>query len=156
MQNSIWISKAHWHLYELPCVKVQQLYVYPTERASASCLTTYRNYFPKRHQFIFITKTEHVLCEVWCEFIYIVYAYFRQCHGLHRGDSAVFPRPVLVGFLVNNVALGQDFSPSTSVFLCQCHSNVALYSSIYHGHHPHPQSILTVRCVVDWTHRSWG
>ena len=53
------------------------------------------------------------------------------------------PRPVLVGFVVDKVALGQVFSPSTSVFPSHSHSTSAVYSFInYHF------IMLEIDCIV--------
>jgi hypothetical protein len=42
------------------------------------------------------------------------------------------PKPVNVGFVVDEVALEEGFSPSTSVFTSQCHSTDVPYSFTYH------------------------
>jgi hypothetical protein len=56
-----------------------------------------------------------------------------------------------VGFFVDKVALGQVFSPSTSVFPCQFHSTSAPLhgknEKINHLHHRVAQEALTLRCV---------
>jgi hypothetical protein len=49
----------------------------------------------------------------------------RLAAGLPPRRPGFHPGSVHVGFVVNKVALGQVFSPSTSVFPCQFHSTGA-------------------------------
>jgi hypothetical protein len=50
--------------------------------------------------------------------------------GLSPRRSGFAPGSIHVGFVVDKVALGQVFSPSSSVFPCQYHSTVALQTHI--------------------------
>jgi hypothetical protein len=54
-----------------------------------------------------------------------------KCLVSGRRRPGFNPRSVHVGFVVDKVALGQDFSPSASVFPCQYHAINAPYSFIH-------------------------
>ena len=52
--------------------------------------------------------------------------------GLSPRRSRFSPKAVYVGFLVDSVASGIDFSPNLSIFLCQRDSTNATYSYLIH------------------------
>jgi hypothetical protein len=87
---------------------------------------------------LFTTTCEVILkLNVWCWFLrYIEGASWRRrlVAGLTPRRPGFTPWSVLVGFVVNQVALGHGSPPpSSSVFHCQYHSTVALYTHLSPG-----------------------
>jgi hypothetical protein len=89
--------------------------------------------------FVFVTEMECVYCAVGTEFLNIIPVNFILVKtvlwfwlsfvGLSLRGPWFDPTPIHVRFVVK-VALGQVFSPSTSIYPCQYHSTYSLYSSI--------------------------